>query len=61
MTPEVGSLDLNPSLPRSGGATTSEGAVPVSAFLVYMAALGTCGVLDHCGVDVCILSPVLYT
>jgi len=37
------------------------GAVPVPAFLVYMAALGTCGVLDHCGVDVCILSPVLYT
>ena len=27
------------------------GAVPVPAFLAYMALMGACGVLDHCGVD----------
>lgn len=32
-------------------AFVGAGAVPVPAFLVYMALMGACGVLDHCGVD----------
>jgi sterol desaturase/sphingolipid hydroxylase (fatty acid hydroxylase superfamily) len=28
------------------------GRMPVAAFLMYMAVMGVCGVLDHCGVHV---------
>ena len=36
------------------------GAVPVQSFLIYVALLGTFGVLDHCGVDLVVLSPAVY-
>ena len=36
------------------------GAVPVASFLAYMALMGTCGVLDHCGVDLCVVAPAVY-